>query len=81
MQSLMIPKGVCADIERLVRQFIWGCTEGQFKMALVGWDAICQPRARGGLGFRHLNDQNLSFLMKIGFSLVSKCDVFWVRVL
>ncbi|KAK5835835.1 hypothetical protein PVK06_011547 [Gossypium arboreum] len=78
MQSLMIPKGVCADIERLVRQFIWGCTEGQFKMALVGWDAICQPRARGGLGFRHLNDQNSSFLMKIGFSL--NLDLFRVWV-
>ncbi|XP_017604120.1 uncharacterized protein LOC108450865 [Gossypium arboreum] len=81
MQSLMIPKGVCANIERLVRQFIWGCTKGQSKMALVGWDSICQPRARGGLGFRHLNDKNWSFLMKIGFSLVSKCEVFWVRVL
>ncbi|KAG8499648.1 hypothetical protein CXB51_006070 [Gossypium anomalum] len=81
MQSLMIPKGVCADIKRLVRQFIWGCTEGQSKMALVGWDSICQPWARGGLGFRHLNDQNSSFLIKIGFSLISKCEVLWVRVL
>ncbi|KAA3473449.1 Non-LTR retroelement reverse transcriptase [Gossypium australe] len=38
-------------------------------MALVGWDTICQPRARGGLGLRQLNDQNSSFFMKIGFSL------------
>ncbi|XP_016679196.1 uncharacterized protein [Gossypium hirsutum] len=81
MQPLMIPKGVCADIERLVRQFIWGCTDGHLKMSLVGWYSICQPRARGGLGFRHLNDQNLSFLMKIGFSLVSKSNALWVRVL
>ncbi|KAA3485359.1 Retrovirus-related Pol polyprotein LINE-1 [Gossypium australe] len=81
MQSLMIPKSVCVDIERLVRQFIWGCTEGNSKMALVGWESICQPMARGGLGFRHLNDQNSLFFMKIGFSLVSKCDTLWVRVL
>ncbi|XP_012487975.1 uncharacterized protein LOC105801186 [Gossypium raimondii] len=81
MQSLMIPKGVSADIERLVRQFIWGNTDGQPKMSLVGWNSICQPRSRGGLGFRHLEDQNSSFLMKIGFNLASKSNVFWVRVL
>ncbi|KAA3487341.1 reverse transcriptase [Gossypium australe] len=81
MQTMMIPKGVCDDIERMVRQFIWGSTERNYKMALVGWDTICQPRARGGLGLRKLNDQNSSFFMKIGFSLVSNSDMLWVRVL
>ncbi|KAA3474645.1 reverse transcriptase [Gossypium australe] len=81
MQTMMIPRGVCDVIERLVRQFIWGGTGMQPKMALVGWDTICQPRSCGGLGLRQLNDQNLSFFMKIGFSLVSKSDMLWVRVL
>ncbi|MBA0664477.1 hypothetical protein Goklo_004466 [Gossypium klotzschianum] len=36
MQLLMILKGVYADIERLIRQFIWGCTDGHPKMSLVG---------------------------------------------
>ncbi|KAL1078057.1 hypothetical protein V6Z11_D10G136600 [Gossypium hirsutum] len=80
MQFLMIPKGVCSEIEKLVRQFIWGRTDSHIKMSLVGWDSICQPQAQGGLGFRHLNDQNTSFLMKIGFRLVSKSNVLWVRV-
>ncbi|KAA3460942.1 (+)-neomenthol dehydrogenase-like [Gossypium australe] len=79
MQSMLIPKGVCANIERLVRQFIWGCANGQPKMSLV-WDSICQPRFRGGLGLRHLSDQNMDFLMNIGFSLVSKSNALWVRV-
>ncbi|KAH1098440.1 hypothetical protein J1N35_015361 [Gossypium stocksii] len=39
------------------------------------------PRARGGLGLRFLEDHNKSFLMKIGFSLVSKKDMLWVHVL
>ncbi|KAA3467965.1 LINE-1 reverse transcriptase isogeny [Gossypium australe] len=81
MQSLMILKGVCFDIEKFVRQFIWGSTEGPTKMSLVKWDSICQPRARGGLGFRHLSDQNTSFLMKIEFSLASKSNALWVLVL
>ncbi|KAK5838518.1 hypothetical protein PVK06_007248 [Gossypium arboreum] len=46
-------------------------------MALVGWDSICQPGPRGGLGFRYLRDQNNSFLMKIGFNLVTKENTLW----
>ncbi|KAH1107995.1 hypothetical protein J1N35_011763 [Gossypium stocksii] len=79
--SMMIPKGVYDEIERIAREFIWGSASGYPKMSLVGWDSICQPRARGGLGLRHLSDQNSSFLMKIGFNLVSKSNVLWVRVL
>ncbi|KAH1084314.1 hypothetical protein J1N35_024075 [Gossypium stocksii] len=56
MLSMLIPKGVYAEFERL-------------------------PRPRGRLGFRHLSDQNMSFLMKIGFNLVSKSNALWVRVL
>ncbi|KAH1091625.1 hypothetical protein J1N35_018882 [Gossypium stocksii] len=71
-ESLMIPKEVCDEIERIAREFNWGSAGGHLKMSLVGWNSICQPRARCGLGFRHLSDQNSSFLMKIGFNLVSK---------
>ncbi|KAA3479950.1 reverse transcriptase [Gossypium australe] len=50
-------------------------------MALVAWDTICQPKTRGGFGIRHLNDQNFSFFIKIGFNLASKCDKLWVHIL
>ncbi|KAA3475886.1 RNA-directed DNA polymerase (Reverse transcriptase) [Gossypium australe] len=81
MQTMMIPKGVCENIEKIVRHFIWGGTGEKSKMALVGWDKICQPRGRGGLGIRKLNDQNSSFFMKIGFNLTSKTELLWVNVL
>ncbi|KAH1073280.1 hypothetical protein J1N35_025608 [Gossypium stocksii] len=81
MQSLMILKGVCDEIENIARQFIWGSSPGYPNSALVGWKSIYQPKSRGGLGFRHLHDQNNSFLLKIGFNLVSRKDALWVRVL
>ncbi|KAH1065075.1 hypothetical protein J1N35_030062 [Gossypium stocksii] len=34
MQSLLVPKGVCDEIEKIVRQFIWGSSIGHHKMAL-----------------------------------------------
>ncbi|KAH1122786.1 hypothetical protein J1N35_005946 [Gossypium stocksii] len=80
MQSMMIPKKTCDKIESLVKQFIWGASERRRKMPLVNWDAICQPKMSGGLGLMKLKDQNISFLMKLGFKLVSDKEAFWVRV-
>ncbi|KAA3461669.1 LINE-1 reverse transcriptase isogeny [Gossypium australe] len=80
MQSLLVPKGIYDEIERIARQCIWEGSAGHSKTTLVRWDSICQPRSCGGLGFRHLHDQNNSFLMKIWFNLVSRKDVLCVRV-
>ncbi|XP_016670075.1 uncharacterized protein [Gossypium hirsutum] len=81
MQTVLVPKGVCDEIEKIARQFIWGSSMGHSKCALVGWESICKPRCRVGLGLRHLYDQNNSFLMKIAFNLISQKDALWVRVL
>lgn len=77
----MIFKGVCAEIEKIMRQFIWGGVNGHPKIDLVGWNSICQPRSWGGLGLHYIQDQNNFFLMKIGFHLATKSGALWVKVL
>ncbi|KAH1045760.1 hypothetical protein J1N35_036544 [Gossypium stocksii] len=77
MQSMMIPRKTCDDIESLVKQFIWGPSKRKRKMSLVNWDTICQPKMCVGLGLRKLKDQNISFLMKLGFKLVLDKEAFW----
>lgn len=42
---------------------------------------MCQPRTSEGLGLCHLEDQNTSFLLKLGFNLVTNENVLWVKVL
>ncbi|KAH1064536.1 hypothetical protein J1N35_029523 [Gossypium stocksii] len=81
MQSMMIPRKVFDEIESLVKQFIWGSSEYKKKMSLVGWDSICQPKCCGGLGFQKLRDQNILFLLKLGFNIVSDKEALWVRVI
>ncbi|KAK5793327.1 hypothetical protein PVK06_034470 [Gossypium arboreum] len=81
MQSMMIPRKICDEIECLVRRFIWRTSDGKKKTLLVGWDSICQPKWCGGLGMRQFLDQNIVFLLKLGYKLVSDDEALWVRVL
>ncbi|KAA3462476.1 reverse transcriptase [Gossypium australe] len=81
MQSMMIPKGLCDEIEAMVRQFIWGSTSSNKNIPLVSWDLMCQPKSHGGLGIRSLRDQNTSFIMKLGFKLMTGHSSFGVNVL
>ncbi|KAK5772179.1 hypothetical protein PVK06_048455 [Gossypium arboreum] len=81
MQSVMIPKGLCDEIDVMIRQFIWGSTSDNKKITLVIWDSICQPKSHGGLGIRSLHDHNTSFVMKLRFKLVTDYSSLWVNVL
>ncbi|KAE8719829.1 hypothetical protein F3Y22_tig00109925pilonHSYRG00012 [Hibiscus syriacus] len=51
MQSMMLPKGICKEIEQLIRGFIWGRTENRGELPLVHWENICKPTVNGGLDF------------------------------
>ncbi|KAH1130409.1 hypothetical protein J1N35_001787 [Gossypium stocksii] len=81
MQSMMIPKSLCDEIEGMIRQFIWGASNGNRKIALVSWDLLCQPKSNGGLGLRSLQNHNTSFMMKLGFKLLTDESSLWVKVL
>ncbi|XP_052477448.1 uncharacterized mitochondrial protein AtMg00310-like [Gossypium raimondii] len=81
MLTMIVPKGVCDEIERIVRKFVWGVHNGSSKTALVSWDSVCQPKSHGGLGLRQLKDHNISFLMKVGFNIISNTNALWIQVL
>ncbi|KAK5833598.1 hypothetical protein PVK06_017448 [Gossypium arboreum] len=81
MQSMMILKKISDEIEWLAWTFIWSTTDGRNKMSLVGWDSVCQPKDRSGLGMRQLHDQNISFLLKLGYNMVFDEKSLWVQVI
>jgi hypothetical protein len=64
MSCFKLPVGLCNDLERLIRKFWWGYGEDQKKVHWVSWNKMCQPKSRGGLGFRDLRLFNEALLGK-----------------
>ena len=59
-----IPASVATKIERLQRDFLWsGVGEGK-RDHLVSWDVVCNPKAKGELGFGKISLKNLALLGK-----------------
>lgn len=86
MQTNLFPKGICKEIERIIRRFIWkgSGNKNQGGIHLVKslkWDKITRPKQEGGLGIRNLEGMNLAFLAKLGWCLVTKKDNEWAKVI
>lgn len=65
MQSQLLPRGVCDDIDKIVRNFIWnGCSEGR-KIHLLCWETLCLPRSAGRQGLQTMRHNNLAFMAKL----------------
>jgi hypothetical protein len=80
MQIQWLLQGMCDDLDKTVRRFIWKGT-GDSGMHLVGWDKISQPRRYGGLGVRVARLQNLSLLRKLIWEVLNTPDELWVRLM
>ncbi|GMI87280.1 hypothetical protein like AT3G24255 [Hibiscus trionum] len=81
IQATWLPKGLCKEMEKLIRRFVWGGSDEKRGVSLVSWDVMQQPMEDGGMGMKDLGRQNEAFLMKVGFELVMNSDKLWVRVL
>ncbi|CAN1746300.1 Putative ribonuclease H protein At1g65750 [Linum perenne] len=56
MQTALLPVSLCDKIDRKIRNFIWGSSEGNRKIHNVNWETVCKPKCEGGLGLRNARD-------------------------
>lgn len=80
MQSMLLPVGVIQSIEKLIRSFLWGSSEGNRKTHLVNWDTVTLPKANGGLGIRRLEEMNHAFLAKLGWRILRDENSLWIQI-
>ncbi|PNX73071.1 G-type lectin S-receptor-like serine/threonine-protein kinase [Trifolium pratense] len=81
MQTTLLPKGVCKQIEKLMHNFIWGATNIKRTGHTVAWEDICRPRDQGGLGIRNVHLYNKSLLMKVAWNMLASPGSVWKDVI
>lgn len=74
-------KGICMEIEKICRRFIWGMKEGRGKTHLLNWRTLCRPKVEGGLGLRRMQDMNKAFTMKLAWGILNNNSSLWVEFL
>ena len=81
MSSFKIPDSLCDELTNMIRQFWWGQRGEEKKMAWLSWDKLCEPKERGGMGFKRLQQFNLALLAKQGWRLQTCQNSVLYRVL
>lgn len=74
MQTMLLPKGLLRDLDKLSRDFLWGDKDNARKLHLLSWDLITKDKKDGGLGIKNLEKQNHVFVMKLCWQLLTNQD-------
>ncbi|KAL3625781.1 hypothetical protein CASFOL_030310 [Castilleja foliolosa] len=81
MSVSLFPKELCHKLDSLFKRFWWGSNKNGNSLMLKSWDALCSPKAVGGMGFRRMEDLNIALVSKLAWMVCSNKDTLWVKLL
>ncbi|XP_056698695.1 uncharacterized protein [Spinacia oleracea] len=76
----ILPASTVYDLEKRNRKFLWNKTDNNRYLSRISWDKITSSIDNGGLGIRRLREWNLSFMAKLGWTILTCPHKLWVRV-
>ena len=76
-----MPQKVCASLERIQRQFLWGGTDHVKKISLVKWATVCIDKRKGGIGIKSYSNMNKALLSKWSWRFANDRKSLWRRVI
>ncbi|XP_019197085.1 PREDICTED: uncharacterized protein LOC109190941 [Ipomoea nil] len=80
MSIYLLPKTLCAALERLMNRYWWGQKGADNSIHWLAWDRMCAPKKYGGLGFKRLHEFNVALLGKQGWQLLTNPDSLLAQV-
>jgi ribonuclease HI len=81
MQNVALPVRICSKLDKLNRDFLWGSSSERKKMHMVGWEKVCKPKDKGGLGLYSTKSRNIALLAKLNWRVMEDADVLWAKTL
>ena len=54
MGCFKLPIAFCHEIQVLIQKFLWGERGNRRKIQWVKWADLCEPKSKGGIGFKEL---------------------------
>ena len=76
-----MPRIVCARLEKIQRDFLWGGGNPGRRPHLVNWKTVCLEKSRGGLGVRSLSVMNQALLCKWCWRFANERESLWRMVI
>jgi hypothetical protein len=64
MSVFKLPKALCSEINSLMMNFFWGHKEKNKRIHWMSWRKMSLSKAKGGMGFRDLENFNKALLAK-----------------
>ena len=80
MGCFKLPLTLCHEIEVLIWKFWWGERGNRRKIHWVKWADLCEPKSKGGMGFKELPLFNDSLLAKQIWRLLHNKNSLFYRI-
>lgn len=82
MQCFSLPTKTTNNINKIIRNFIWGSTLSKKKIHYVSCSSIIKPKNQGDLHFRDAKYHNQVFLSSLSWRFLTyDCFIFWKSLL
>lgn len=81
MQMQKLSSQTHKEIDKAVRDCVWGSSANQRRVHLLDWATLCRTKKEGGAGLRRAEDMNRALLAKLGWRMLVCGDEAWCKLI